>query len=83
MANPAVDHYLAEFSALRTGLPGHSLDWLNQSRDGALDAFASTGFPTPRNEDWKYTRVTPIEKRSFKFAHANGIDVRARDVLQS
>ena len=82
MANPAVDYYLAEFSALRTGLPGSSLDWLNQSRDGALDAFASTGFPTPRNEDWKYTRVTPIEKRSFKFAHANGIDVQARDVEQ-
>ncbi len=80
VANPAVDHYLAEFSALRTGLPGNSLDWLNQSRDGALDAFASTGFPTPRNEDWKYTRVTPIEKRSFKFARANGIAVKARDI---
>ena len=80
VANPAVDHYLAEFSALRTGLPGNSLDWLNQSRDGALDAFASTGFPTPRNEDWKYTRVTPIEKRSFKIAHGRGLDVQARDV---
>jgi len=82
VANPAVDHYLAEFSALRTGLPGNSLDWLNQSRDGALDAFASTGFPTPRNEDWKYTRVTPIEKRSFKTAHGRGLDVQARDVEQ-
>ena len=80
VSNPAVDHYLAEFSALRTGLPGNSLEWLNQSRDGALDAFASTGFPTPRNEDWKYTRVTPIEKRSFKFAQGNGIDVQAGDV---
>jgi len=82
VANPAVDHYLAEFSALRTGLPGNSHDWLNQSRDGALDAFASTGFPTPRNEDWKYTRVTPIEKRSFKFAQANDIDVQAKDVAR-
>ena len=80
VSNSAVDHYLAEFSALRTGLPGNSLEWLNQSRDGALDAFASTGFPTPRNEDWKYTRVTPIEKRSFKFVQGNGIDVQAGDV---
>jgi Fe-S cluster assembly protein SufD len=80
VSNSAVDHYLAEFSALRTGLPGNSLEWLNQSRDGALDAFASTGFPTPRNEDWKYTRVTPIEKRSFKFVQGSGIDVQAGDV---
>ena len=80
VANPAVDHYLAEFSALRSGLPGNSLDWLNRSRDSALDAFASTGFPTSRNEDWKYTRVTPIEKRSFEFAQASGMDVQAKDI---
>jgi Fe-S cluster assembly protein SufD len=82
VSNSAVDHYLAEFSALRTGLPGNSLEWLNQSRDGALDAFASTGFPTPRNEDWKYTRVTPIEKRSFKLAQQNDAHVQAREVEQ-
>jgi Fe-S cluster assembly protein SufD len=80
VANPAVDHYLAEFSALRSELPGNSLPWLNQSRDGALDAFANTGFPTSRNEDWKYTRVTAIEKRGFTFARGNGIGVQARDL---
>lgn len=61
-------------------LPGHGLDWLNQSRQGALDAFASTGFPTPRHEDWKYTRVGPIEKRSFKFPGRDGIGLQAGDV---
>jgi Fe-S cluster assembly protein SufD len=76
----AVDHYLAEFSALRSALPGVGLDWLNQSRQSALDAFASNGFPTPRHEDWKYTRTAPIEKRSFKFPRQNGIDVQAGDV---
>ena len=80
VANPAVDHYLAEFSALRAELPGHGLEWLDRSREGALDTFASTGFPTPRHEDWKYTRVTPIEKRSFKFPGRNGIDLQSRDV---
>ncbi|GMQ76251.1 MAG: Fe-S cluster assembly protein SufD [Gammaproteobacteria bacterium] len=80
MANPAVDHYLAEFSALRAELPGHGLDWLQRSRKDALDAFACAGFPTPRHEDWKYTRVTPIEKRRFKFPERNGIDLRSRDL---
>jgi Fe-S cluster assembly protein SufD len=80
VATPAIDHYIAEFSALRAGLPGRGLEWLDRSRESALDAFAHTGFPTPRHEDWKYTRVTPIEKRSFKFAEQNGIHVRERDV---
>ena len=82
VAAPAVDHYLAEFSALRAALPGRGLDWLDRSREDALDAFARSGFPTPRHEHWKYTRVTPIEKRSFKFPERNGIDVQKRDVEQ-
>ena len=79
-ATPAIDHFVAEFSALRAELPGHGLEWLDRSRESALDAFATSGFPTPRHEDWKYTRVTAIEKRSFKFAQQNGIHVQARDV---
>jgi Fe-S cluster assembly protein SufD len=80
VANPAVDHYLAEFSARGAELPGNGLDWLDQSRSCALDAFANAGFPTPRHEDWKYTRVNAIEKRDFTFSRQNGIDVQARDV---
>ena len=80
MATPAVEHYLAEFSALRAELPGHGVEWLDRSREGALDAFASSGFHTPRHEDWKYTRVTPIEKRSFKLSEANGIGLESPDV---
>ena len=82
MTTPAVDHYLAEFSAKRNELPGHGIEWLDRSRERALEAFASAGFPTPRNEAWKYTRVAPIEKRSFVLARANGFDLARRDVEQ-
>ena len=40
-------------------------DWLRQLRARAIDCFTSTGLPTPRQEDWKYTRVNAIEKRLF------------------
>jgi Fe-S cluster assembly protein SufD len=82
VSSAAVEHYLAEFSALRAQFPGHGFEWLKQSRQGALDAFASTGFPTPRNEDWKYTRVAPIEKRSFTLPPHDTIEVEARDVAR-
>lgn len=65
---------------MRGELPGNGLEWLNRSRQGALDAFASTGFPTPRNEDWKYTRTAPIEKRNFKIPASDGVHVHSRDV---
>lgn len=80
MPATAVDHYLAEFSALRGALPGQGLDWLDRSRSVALDAFAASGFPTTRQEDWKYTRVTPIEKRSFKRPGHDDVMLRIGDV---
>jgi Fe-S cluster assembly protein SufD len=80
VVSPAVDHYLAEFSALAPELPGNGLEWLLRSRQGALDAFASNGFPTSRNEDWKYTRTAPIEKRNFKTPASNGVDVQRSDM---
>lgn len=80
MASAAVDRYLEQFSTFQAELPGHGVDWLDRSRRGALDAFAKTGFPTPRHEDWKYTRVTPIEKRSFRIPERNGIEVQGADL---
>ena len=57
--------YVDAFAARESTLPGHRLEWLRGVRRAAIDAFSRTGFPTPRNEHWKYTNVTPIEKRSF------------------
>lgn len=65
---------------MQSALPGQGLAWLDRSRACALDAFATSGFPTPRNEDWKYTRVTPIEKRSFTLPGRNGADLQSADV---
>ena len=36
------------------------------------DRFCDRGFPTPRDEDWKYTNVRPIERRAFRFDPAGG-----------
>ena len=34
-------------------------------REQAFQAFTSMGYPTLRNEDWKYTNVTPIAKQTW------------------
>jgi len=35
-------------------------EWLKDLREKAFRFFTENGFPTPQNEDWKYTNVAPI-----------------------
>ena len=40
-------------------------DGVRAIREQAFQAFTSMGYPTLRNEDWKYTNVTPIAKQAW------------------
>ncbi len=48
-------------------------DWLADLRRQALERFANKGFPSPREEEWKYTNVSPIERKRFPLAPAPGV----------
>jgi len=61
----AVTRHLEEFQHLQGALPGHALVWLRELRTGALQRFAERGYPSPRDEAWKYTNVTPLLKQAF------------------
>ena len=50
------------FEEKRPGEPG----WLVKLRREAFERFSSLGFPTTRNEEWKYTSVAPIAKVPFR-----------------
>lgn len=65
MNTVARDFYLADFARIASALPGANVPWLARRRASALDAFAQSGFPTRRDEEWKYTSVAPFEKRTF------------------
>jgi len=62
----AREHYLDQFGVARTQLPGAALPWTRRSREAALERFAERGFPTTRDEEWKYTSVAAIERRPFR-----------------
>jgi len=68
---------LAEaFAARRADLPGAGLPWLDALRAGAIEAFAATGFPGVRVEEWKYADLNPLAGTAFVPARprTNGID---------
>lgn len=57
--------YLESYRQNHAAMPGHHLPWLQSRRQQALDRFAERGFPTPRNEDWKYTLLAPYARRVY------------------
>ena len=67
----AVDHFLAEHARANKTLADKEIPWLKQLREQGLAQFAKQGFPTSRDEDWKYTNATPLTKRNFKYFPAH------------
>jgi Fe-S cluster assembly protein SufD len=65
------NHYLASHAQFETGLSGCRNAWLDSIRNNALTRFNELGFPTTREEEWRFTNVAPIAKIPFKPADPN------------
>jgi Fe-S cluster assembly protein SufD len=65
MMTASRERILTDFARVAPALPGTRVPWLVRARHAALERFAERGFPTRRDEEWKYTDVTAIEKRAF------------------
>lgn len=59
------NRYTDSYQNLEARLPGQQLPWLKQLRAEALTKFSVSGFPSPREEEWRYTNVSAIEKKLF------------------
>lgn len=80
-ARPAgnVADYLTAFEDVRHELPGRRLGWLDTARAAAIGRFVQQGFPTLRDEDWKYTSLAALEAVRFDVRPArSGADLAAR-----
>jgi Fe-S cluster assembly protein SufD len=54
------DSWLAQFTGRTPGLP-----WMEQLRESAFARFSEIGFPTTRDEQWRFTNVSPIANTAF------------------
>ncbi len=57
--------YLNNFKSFEEKLNGESKTFLHDLRKNALEQLAYTDFPSTREEEWKYTNVSPILKQNF------------------
>jgi Fe-S cluster assembly protein SufD len=76
MTIATASRYTAEYQTIVSALPGQALPWLKALRTEALAQFSAHGFPSPREEEWRYTNVSGIEKKLF----SPSIDLTASDV---
>jgi len=65
MTTAIASRYTAEYPTIAPTLPGQNLVWLTALRQEALSKFSALGFPSLREEEWRYTNVSAIEKKLF------------------
>ena len=60
--------YLRDFTGSNSGSDAPGPEWLRSLRQSAARRFAANGFPTRRNEEWRFTNVSPIAETPFTLA---------------
>jgi Fe-S cluster assembly protein SufD len=63
--------HLANFDRFEKETVGSRLGWLQEIRQDAIERFRELGFPSARNEDWRFTSVAPIARTPFQLAAEN------------
>ena len=54
--------------------------WLQDLRDRAASRFAALGFPTVRDEEWRFTNIAPIAAAEFRPTGADAVDATDEDL---
>jgi Fe-S cluster assembly protein SufD len=71
---PGVSAYETTFAELEPVLRKQDPVWLHDLRQTGLDRFKTLGFPTLREEEWRFTRTRPIAELDFRpAAPATGV----------
>lgn len=60
------DWYISRFKDFENSLNGESLKPIHMLRKEAIEGFAKLNFPTTRDEEWRFTNISPILKFNFK-----------------
>jgi len=72
--------YLEAFGVLQGHPADNDSSWLQRLRANAMQRFEELGFPSLKDEEWKYTNVAAIAKADFKTCTvaeaANGSDAK-------
>jgi Fe-S cluster assembly protein SufD len=72
--------YLAEYERFAKVRNDAAPEWLRALRGRAAARFGALGFPTVRNEDWRFTNVSPIAETAFRMS--DGVPTNAAEMVR-
>lgn len=59
------DWYINQFDEFERSLNGEKSSDLHKIRKSAINKFSTLNFPTQKDEEWKYTNISPLLKHNF------------------
>ncbi len=71
--------YLEAFTTLQQRTSSQP-QWLRTLREKAFGRFCDVGFPTTRDEDWRFTSVAPISQQTFILPPDNSARLNVEDL---
>ena len=66
--------YLSHFTDFENSLNGGKSKPVHELRKSAISKFSDLQFPTTRDEEWKYTNISPLFNHTFKPARKSAKD---------
>ncbi|HEX9454165.1 MAG TPA: Fe-S cluster assembly protein SufD [Candidatus Binatia bacterium] len=75
------EQYAAAFKRQQTGGTNGTPPWLSALRESGMSSFDALGFPTSRNEDWKYTSLEPLAAQNFASANGEAKNLRGGEIF--
>ncbi len=75
--NNNIQHYLNDFEQLGDNIKS---DWFSEQRQSALSLFKESGFPSSRQENWKYTDTRPIAKKEFLHSSDTSVSISSDQI---
>jgi Fe-S cluster assembly protein SufD len=73
------DQFVVEYERVSRERAAAQPAWLRETRAAALTRFAELGFPSTRDEEFRFTNVSPIAETAFRLAPA--VPAAAHDLI--
>ena len=76
------DYYAEIFADFEKATAGNGQGWLQPVRRAAIAHFTEVGFPTTRDEDWRFTNVAPLAQIAFQLTSDSRVELTPREIAQ-
>jgi Fe-S cluster assembly protein SufD len=76
-----LESYLESYTNFAQRTSGETPRWLRDLRDAAFARFCEVGFPTTRDEDWRFTNLSALARSRFRLASEDVLPFTVSDLV--